>query len=98
MNALLLVVVLAVLTYASRAAAFAAPAPPPGVREALDRVPAPLFAALAGLSLVQASGALAAAPVLGAAAGAILLSLRRSVPLVVLGGAVGYAAALALHL
>lgn len=92
---LVVILVLAAVTYLSRAAALVLlPDPSPRVRRILDRVPAPLFAGLAGLSLVEAEGSFAAAPVLGAAAGALLAAPFRSLPLALAGGLAGYAVTL----
>jgi hypothetical protein len=68
------------------------PDPPPRARAVLARLPAPLFASLAAISLVE-DGAPAAPVTLCAAAGALLLSPTRSLLWVLLGGLAGYAAA-----
>lgn len=87
-----LVVALAALTYASRAAALAAmPHPPPRVQEWLNRIPAPLFAGLAAISLVDAQRQVAPLPILTAVVGALVAAPRRSLLLTLAGGLAGYA-------
>jgi branched-subunit amino acid transport protein len=87
-----LIVALAILTYSSRASALVfMPDPPLVIRRMLDRAPAPLFAGLAALSLVQESGALAPIPILVAAAGALCTVRFRSLPLALVGGLLGFA-------
>jgi branched-subunit amino acid transport protein len=86
-----LITVIAVLTYASRAVALVVmPHPPPRVRSVLDRVPAPLFASLAAISLVE-DGELASPETLSAAVGALVATPTRSLLWVLVGGVVGYA-------
>jgi hypothetical protein len=89
----LMLVAIALMTYASRAAAVVF-LPPPGGRfgAILGRMPAPIFAGLATLTLVADDRSLAGAPVLCAAAGALLVSPKRSLPLCLIGGVAGYAA------
>ena len=83
---------LAALTFGSRALALAVlPCPSGRLQTLLERVPAPLFAGLAAVSLVDAEGSLAAAPVLTATAGALGAAPRRSLPACLLGGLAGYA-------
>ena len=85
-----LVVAIAALTYASRALALVAmPQPSTRFRTILDRVPAPLFAALAAISLFD-GGELADARTLVATAGAILFVATRSLLWVLVGGVLGY--------
>jgi branched-subunit amino acid transport protein len=87
-----LLVALAAITYASRAAALVfMPSPPPRLEKILDRIPAPLFASLAAVSVVDSSGDFVPAPVLLAAAGALVMSPRRSLLAALLGGLAGYA-------
>ena len=87
---------LALMTYASRAIALVAmPHPSQRLRTILDRVPAPLFAALAAMSLVD-SGELVDPRTLVATAGAIALAPTRSLLLVLIGGLGGYALATAI--
>jgi branched-subunit amino acid transport protein len=84
---------IAVLTYGSRALALVAmPDPPETVRKILDRIPTPLFAALATVSLLD-GGELADERTLVATAGALLLTPTRSLLWVLLGGLGGYALA-----
>jgi len=88
----LLLVAIALITYASRAVAVVLlPRPDPRFEIVLSRVPAALFASLATATLVGDGGTLAAGPVWGAAAGALAVSPGRSLLLCLLGGAVGYA-------
>ena len=87
-----LIALLAVLTYASRALALVLmPHPPERIRVVLDRIPAPLFASLAALSLLE-DGAIAGATTLAAAAGALLATPTRSLLWVLTGGLGGYVA------
>ena len=89
-----LLLVIALLTYASRAISMVLlPRPRGWVEATLSRTPAPLFASLAALSLLGDGGGLAGWPTLGAAAGALLLSPGRSLPLSLLGGLAGYGVA-----
>ncbi|MGH7367521.1 MAG: hypothetical protein ACREK9_14025 [Candidatus Rokuibacteriota bacterium] len=89
----LVLVAIALITYASRAAAVVL-LPRPGARfeTILSRIPAPIFASLATATLLGDGGAPAGAPILAAAAGALLLSPARSLLLCLIGGAAGYAA------
>ena len=90
-----LVLVIALLTYASRAAALVAmPEPSARVRAILDRIPAPLFAALAATALFE-DGAVAEPQTLVAALGAVLLAPTRSLLWVLVGGIAAYAVAAA---
>ncbi len=85
---------LAVLTYGSRALALAfLPAAPPWLDRILRRLPASLFAGFAALGVVESDATLTATPVLAAAAGALIVSPTRSLLLVLIGGAAGYAVA-----
>lgn len=83
---------IALITYASRAIALVL-LPRPGARfeAVLRRIPSPIFASLATATLLSDGGALIGGPTLGAAVGALLLSPARSMLLVLLGGAAGYA-------
>jgi branched-subunit amino acid transport protein len=86
-----LILLLAALTYLSRAAGLALlPQPPARLERLLARVPAPLFAGFVSLSLVSEDRGLASASVLGATAGALCAVPTRSFPLVLVGGLVGY--------
>ena len=88
-----LVGAIALLTYGSRALALVAmPDPSPTLRRILDRIPAPLFAALAAMSLFE-GGRLADAKTLAAAGGALLLTPTRSMLWVLIGGLGGFALA-----
>jgi branched-subunit amino acid transport protein len=87
---------IAVMTYGSRALALVLmPDPSPHLRSVLDRIPAPLFAALAAVSLFDGGG-IADTRTLMATAGAVALTWTRSMLLVLLGGLVGYGAAVLL--
>ena len=86
----LLIVVIALLTYASRALALVfMPDPPRRVKAVLERIPAPLFAALAVTSLIE-DGALAGAETLSAALCALVAAPTRSLLWVLLAGVAGY--------
>lgn len=86
-----LIVLIALLTYASRAIALVAmPHPPARVRSVLDRVPAPLFASLAAISLVE-DGTWTSPETLSAAVGALVATPTRSLLWVLSAGVVGYA-------
>ncbi|MGH2542355.1 MAG: hypothetical protein ACRDIB_06155, partial [Ardenticatenaceae bacterium] len=69
------------------------PLPSPRFRAFLDRLPAPLFAGLAALSLVSEQSELAPAPVLSGMIGALILSPTRSLPIILLGGISGWSSA-----
>ena len=85
--------VLAGITYASRAAALVLmPEPSPRLRALLERMPAPLFAGLAALSVIDAEGTLAGPHVFGAIVGALLTAPFRSLLLTLLGGLAGFGA------
>jgi branched-subunit amino acid transport protein len=87
-----LLLALAAITYASRAAALVfMPSPSPGLERFLNRIPAPLFASLAAISLIDSPGDFAPPSVALAAAGALILSPRRSLLAALLGGLGGYA-------
>lgn len=87
-----LLVTIALITYASRAAALAFLPRPTGRFEAvLERMPAPIFASLATLTLITSERSLAEGPILAAAAGALLLSPKRSLAVCLIGGIAGYA-------
>jgi hypothetical protein len=86
------VAAIALVTYASRAAALVLLPRPGGRFEAvLGRMPAPIFASLAALTLVTDHRSLAGGPVLCAALGALITSPKRSLPLCLVGGIAGYA-------
>ena len=89
----LVLVVLALMTYLSRAAAVVLlPRPSPRFETILSRIPAPIFASLATATLLGDGGGPVDGPTLAAAAGALLLSPARSLLLCLIGGAAGYAA------
>jgi branched-subunit amino acid transport protein len=89
----LVLVAIALITYASRAAAVVLlPRPSPRFEAILSRIPAPIFASLATATLLGDGGVPVSAPTLAAAAGALLLTPARSLLLCLIGGAVGYAA------
>jgi branched-subunit amino acid transport protein len=88
-------IALVVLTYGSRAAALAfLPALPGRWVAVVDRMPPALFAGLAAQSLTSASGGLVETPVLAAAAGALLVAPRRSLPICLAAGLACYGLAL----
>jgi branched-subunit amino acid transport protein len=93
----LVLLAIALITYASRAAAVVL-LPRPGARfeTVLSRIPAAIFASLATATLLGGGGALAGVPTLAAAAGALLASPARSLLLCLIGGAAGYAAGILL--
>lgn len=91
MSAVVLVVV-ALITYASRVATLVLLPRPGGRFEAvLGRMPAPIFTSLAMLTLVTDDRSLAGGPILCAALGAAIMSPKRSLPLCLIGGVAGYA-------
>lgn len=81
---------LAVLTYGTRALSLVV-LPPPGGHWAayLQRVPAPLFAALAALYVVGPGGQPASAEVLAASAAALIAAPSRSMLWILAAGGVG---------
>ena len=93
----LVLVAIALITYASRAAAVVLlPRPSPRFETILSRIPAPIFVSLATATLLGDGGAPANVPTLAASAGALLLSPRRSLLLCLIGGAAGYGVGLLL--
>lgn len=85
-----LVATIALLTYGSRALALVLlPRPSEGMRAVLDRIPAPLFASLAAISLVQDGGP-EAPETLTATLGALIASPKRSLLWVLVAGLAGY--------
>jgi len=89
---LALLLAIAAITWASRAISLVfLPRPSGWWGAVLERMPAPLFAGLAALSVLGDGGGLAGWPTLGAAAGALLLSPMRSLPMCLVGGLAGYA-------
>jgi len=88
----LVLVALALITYASRAAAVVLlPRPSARFETILSRIPASIFASLATATLLSDGGALAGGPTLWAAAGALLASPARSLLACLIGGAAAYA-------
>jgi branched-subunit amino acid transport protein len=86
-----LVAAIALITYGSRAASLVFLPQPTGRFEAvLSRMPAPIFASLATLSLITDERSLAPVPVLLAAAGALVVAPRRSLASCLVGGLAGY--------
>jgi len=89
---LMLLLAVAGITYASRAVSLVfMPSPPPRLERFLNRIPAPLFASLAAISLIEEPRHLAPPEVLLAAAGALIMSPRRSLLAALVGGLAGYA-------
>jgi branched-subunit amino acid transport protein len=92
-----LLISIGLITYASRAAALVfLPRPSPRMEDVLARMPAPIFASLAVLTLIDADGGLAGGPVLVAALGGLVMAPKRSLPLCLVGGLIGYVAGQAL--
>jgi branched-subunit amino acid transport protein len=86
------VVALAALTYGSRAAALVLlPQPKGHLERVLGRIPVPLFAGLAVLSLITPERLLAPPPELAAAFGALAVSPLRSLALCLVAGLGTYA-------
>jgi branched-subunit amino acid transport protein len=86
-----LIAALAVMTYASRALALAYLPPfPERLATIVDRMPPALFAGLAAHALIGADGGVADAPVLAAAAGALVVSPLRSLPICLAAGLVAF--------
>jgi branched-subunit amino acid transport protein len=87
---LTLIAGIALLTYGSRALALVfLPNPTPRLRSVLDRIPAPLFAALAVTSLVE-DGQVADASTVSAAVFALIAAPTRSLLWILVAGLVGY--------
>lgn len=88
---LTLVVVVAVITYMSRAAAVVLlPAAKGELLAFVSRMPAPLFAGLAVFALIGGDGGLPGPSSLAAAVAALLVSPKRSLGLTLAAGIVGY--------
>jgi branched-subunit amino acid transport protein len=86
-----LVVVLALITYGSRASALVfLPSLPHDVRLVIDRLPSALFAALAAYSLVVPGVGLVDTSILAATAGAIVVAPARSLPICLAAGIAAY--------
>jgi len=87
-----LIAALAVMTYTSRALALAYLPPLRGrLATILDRMPPALFAGLAAHALIGPESSMADAPVLAAAAGALVVTPLRSLPVCLVTGLVAYA-------
>jgi branched-subunit amino acid transport protein len=88
---LALILVLGAITYASRAAGLALlPRARGRLEEILERLPAPIFAALAVVALVDDSGALISVRALVAVGFALVATPTRSLPVIFGAGLVGY--------
>jgi hypothetical protein len=93
----LVMLILGAITYGSRAASVVVlPRPRGRLEHVLARMPAPIFASLAVLPLINADKTLVAAPIWTAAIGALVTTPRRSLALGLIGGLVGYAVGLVL--
>lgn len=91
MNDLVLIVLVAVMTYLSRAAAVVfLPAARGATLAFLSRIPAPLFAGLAAFALVGDGQDLPEPSMIVAAAAALLVSPKRSLGLTLAAGIIGY--------
>ncbi len=91
MSDLVLIIVVAAMTYLSRAAALVfLPAAKGEVLAFVTRIPAPLFAGLAVFALVGEGESLPEPSMLVAAAAALLVSPKRSLGLTLAAGIVGY--------
>ncbi|HLT97033.1 MAG TPA: AzlD domain-containing protein [Acidimicrobiia bacterium] len=88
---LLTLLLVAAITYISRVAAMALLPPPAGrTAEVVDRLPAPLFAALAAYTVMSAETGPTDPALLGAAACALLTFRRRSMLVTLAAGLAGY--------
>lgn len=86
-----LIVALALITYGSRSLALIVlPRPSARIEAVLARMPPPIFAGLATLTLIGEGGRIAPLPVLAAALGALVMTPRRSLALCLVGGLAGY--------
>ncbi len=91
MSDLILILMVAAITYLSRAAAVVfLPAAKGDVLAFVTRIPAPLFAALAVFALVGDGKSLPEPSMLVAAAADLLVSPKRSLGLTLAAGIVGY--------
>jgi hypothetical protein len=89
---LLLLLAIGAITYGSRAISVVLlPRPRGRAEHILARMPAPIFASLATLSLIDGDRTLAPVPVLLAGLGALITTPRRSLALGLIGGLLGYA-------
>lgn len=83
---------IALMTYGSRAAALVfLPRPSGRFETVLSRMPGPLFASLATLTLIGDDRSIAGGPILLAALGSLLVAPRRSLAYSLAGGLAGYA-------
>ncbi len=88
-----LLLIIALITYASRAGALVLlPAPSARVRGVIDRIPPALFAGLAAHSLVEPGVGLADPATLAAAGGALAVAPLRSLPVCLVAGVAAYVA------
>jgi len=86
-----LIVVLAAMTYGSRAAALVfLPRLPDGVRAVIDRMPPALFAGLAVHSIVAPGGVLADGATLAGAMAAVVVAPLRSLLICLVAGVAAY--------
>ena len=86
-----LILAIGLMTFASRAgAAVFLPPLPHRVTAVLDRMPAAIFAGLAAHELIVPGRGLAEPHTLAAAAGALIVVSRRSLPLCLVAGVIGY--------
>jgi hypothetical protein len=92
-----LILIVAVITYGSRAVGLALlPLMPPRIAAILERMPPALFAGLAMQAIALPGPALAGTGVLAAAAGALLVTPLRSLPACLVAGIAAYALAVIL--
>jgi branched-subunit amino acid transport protein len=86
-----LIIALALLTYLSRAAALVLlPRPSERFEAVLRRVPAPLFAGFAAISLVTDSRVLAPMETLAAVVAAVVATRTKSLLIILAAGSAGY--------
>jgi branched-subunit amino acid transport protein len=86
-----LLLLIGAITFASRAVSVALLPPlPDRFRHVVDRMPAAIFAGLAARELVLPGTGLADLHTLAAAAGALILTPRRSLLVCLVGGLIGY--------
>jgi len=90
----LLLALAAVITYTSRAATTAVlPAPEGRLGVIIERLPAPLFSALAAMALTDSAAGVTDWPVLAAVLGALVATRTRSMFLILAAGLASYALA-----
>jgi hypothetical protein len=85
-----LILLVAAITYGSRAAGLALPLMPPRIAMILDRMPPALFAGLAMQAIVIPGPLLAGTGVLAAAIGALVVTPLRSLPACLVAGIAAY--------